>query len=76
LINQFATPIGLQKIGYKMYIIWTIWNAVECLISYFIHVETAHWSLEELDQIFEAPNPVKASLAKKHFIVATGDNVV
>ena len=69
MMKQFATPIGLANIGYKMYVIWAIWNGFECLVSYFIHVETKGYSLEELDDIFSAPNPVKASIAKRTLIV-------
>lgn len=50
-----------------------MWNAIECLVSYFVHVETKGHSLEELDDIFNAHNPVKASLAKKRVMVAAGN---
>jgi hypothetical protein len=74
-MKQFATPIGLQKIGYKMYIIWAIWNYFECFVSYFIHVETKGFSLEELDEIFEQSNPVKYSVEKKRLIVSAQSSV-
>ncbi|OAQ68485.1 lactose permease [Pochonia chlamydosporia 170] len=75
LINQFATPVALERIGYKTYIIFCVWNFVEFAISYFWSVETKGYTLEELDDIFESPNPRKAS-TKKRAIVAGGINQV
>jgi sugar porter (SP) family MFS transporter len=74
LINQFLTPIALQKIGYKTYIIWAFWNAFEFFISYLFNVETKGFTLEELDEVFEAPNPRKASTRKRHVLVDSAGN--
>lgn len=38
-----------------------IWDIVGCVVIYFFVVETKQLSLEELDEIFEAKNPVKKS---------------
>jgi hypothetical protein len=65
LINQFGTPIALQQIGYKTYIIFGLWNYVEFFVSYLYSVETKGFTLEELDAIFESPNPRKASTQKR-----------
>lgn len=65
LVNQFGTPVALEKIGYRTYIIWCIWNFIEFGISYFWSVETKGFTLEELDDIFESPNPRKASVQKR-----------
>lgn len=72
LINQFATPVALERIGYKTYIIWCMWNFIEFSISYFWSVETKGFTLEELDEIFEAPNPRKAS-TQKRLVSASGN---
>lgn len=37
------------------------WDLFEFVFIYFFYVETKGRSLEELDVIFEAPNPRKAS---------------
>jgi hypothetical protein len=37
---------------------------LEATVSYFISVETKNYTLEEMSEIFESPNPVKASLQK------------
>ena len=65
LINQFGTPIALRQIGYKTYIIFGLWNYVEFFVSYLYSVETKGFTLEELDAIFESPNPRKASTQKR-----------
>lgn len=68
LINQFGTPVALAEIGYKTYIIFGVWNLVELVISYFWSVETKGFTLEELDEIFESPNPRKASTKKREVL--------
>lgn len=73
LVNQFGTPVALEKIGYKTYIIWGAWNFIEFGISYFWSVETKGFTLEELDDIFESPNPRKASTQKR--LVSTSGNI-
>ena len=42
---------------------------------YFTAVETKGRSLEELEEIFESPNPVKASLKKQTVVVKEGEGV-
>ncbi|CEJ92741.1 hypothetical protein VHEMI08373 [[Torrubiella] hemipterigena] len=68
LINQFGTPVALAEIGYKTYIIFGVWNLVELVISYFWSVETKGFTLEELDDIFESPNPRKASTQRREVL--------
>lgn len=68
LINQFATPVALQKIGYRTYIIFAVWNIVQWAISYFYSVETKGYTLEELEEIFDSPNPRKASTQKRRVV--------
>ncbi len=62
LLNQFAWPISLAKIGWHTYIVFIIWDAIQFLVWYFLMPETKNRTLEELDRIFEAENPVKESL--------------
>jgi sugar porter (SP) family MFS transporter len=75
LVTQFGTPVALEKIGWKTYVIWTIWNGVEFGISYIIHVETKGYTLEELDQVFASSNPRRESTRKRHVLV-TNDMVI
>jgi hypothetical protein len=64
LLNQFCFPVALQKIGWYTYIVFIVWDLFEATVSYFVSVETKNHTLEELSEIFESPNPVKASLQK------------
>lgn len=65
LLNQFAWPVSMQNIGWITYVIFTIWDAIQAFIIYMYLPETKGRTLEELDEIFAAKNPVKASTAKK-----------
>lgn len=65
LLNQFAWPVSLQKIGWKTYIIFTVWCAIQSTVVYFFIPETKNRTLEELDEIFNSKNPVKTSVQKK-----------
>jgi hypothetical protein len=50
------TPIGIQNLGWRFWIIFTIFNAVCLPIIYFLYPETAHRSLEDMDDYFRG-NP-------------------
>ncbi|EME41001.1 hypothetical protein DOTSEDRAFT_74520 [Dothistroma septosporum NZE10] len=76
LLNQFAWPISLADIGWKTYIVFIVWCAVQTVVFYFFLPETKGRTLEELDQIFEARNPVKASLHRKKIAVANDGTVL
>lgn len=75
LLNQFAWPISLKSIGWKTYIVFTVWDAVQELVWYLMMPETKQRTLEELDEIFEARNPVKHSL-KAHKLALNSDHQV
>jgi len=70
LLNQFAWPISLAKIGWHTYIVFVVWDFVQLIVFYFLLPETKKRTLEELDNIFEAPNPVKASLIPQKVAIA------
>ncbi|TPX15812.1 uncharacterized protein E0L32_000146 [Thyridium curvatum] len=56
LFNGIAvtiTPIGLEKIGWRYYLIWTAFNASFVPMVYFLYPETKGLSLEQIDHIFE-----------------------
>lgn len=65
LLNQFAWPVSMDKIGWHTYIIFTIWCGVQTVVIFFCIPETKNRTLEELDEIFNSSNPVRTSLAKK-----------
>ncbi|WRT68505.1 uncharacterized protein IL334_005481 [Kwoniella shivajii] len=62
VLGQLTTPIALQKIGWLTYLPWVCWDLIETGIWYLVAVETKGRTLEELDAIFDSPNPVRASL--------------
>lgn len=63
-VNTYGAPIALKKIGWRLYIIYTVWNVLQTAWIYFFFVETKGRTLEELDAIFESDHPVKESLKK------------
>ena len=58
---------------------FVFWDTFEMTFMYFFFVETKGLTLEELDVIFEAKNPRKASVetakARKRLIMAGRDEV-
>ena len=75
-VNTYGAPIALERIQWRIYIIYTVWNMVQTLWIYFFFVETRGRTLEELDVIFEAKNPVKESLKKAREVEAISANQV
>ncbi|TVY33369.1 Lactose permease [Lachnellula subtilissima] len=76
MLNQFAWPVSLQKIGWHTYIIFTIWCGIQATVVYFFIPETKNRTLEELDEIFKSKSPVKKSIQKKRLgLDAYGDVV-
>lgn len=76
LLNQFAWPVSLAKIGWHTYLVFIIWDACQFFIFYFFLPETKGRTLEELDEIFAARNPVKASLKRQRITVTTENTIV
>lgn len=60
-INLFAGPIALKNIGYRYIFVFVFWDVFEAVCWWFFGVEARGRSLEELDWIYDQPNPVKAS---------------
>lgn len=76
LTTQFGNPVGLANIHWRYYIIWSVWCIVQAVIFYFLFPETKNRTLEELDEIFNAKNPVKKSIEKKKLDVDANENIV
>lgn len=65
LVNMFVIPIALEKIRWRTYIVFLATCAFEGVYYFFIMVETKGHTLEEMNEIFRAKDPKKASLIKK-----------
>ncbi|KAF7919086.1 uncharacterized protein EAE98_009406 [Botrytis deweyae] len=76
LVNQFAYPVALEKIKWKTYIAFVLWCPIQALVIYFFIPETKNRTLEELDDIFRAKNPRKASLEKKKLALDDSANII
>lgn len=70
VLNTYVPPIAITRSGWRFYLLYVIWDAFGVVVIYFCFVETRGWSLEEIEHLFNAKNPVKASLQKKNVIVA------
>jgi sugar porter (SP) family MFS transporter len=66
VIIQYSSGPALEKIGYYFYIVFVFWDLLEGVFIYFFFPETKERTLEELSEVFEAPNPVKKSLQKRN----------
>lgn len=63
--DTYGIAVGMEKIGWKLYLVYIGWICVELATIFFLFVETAGKTLEELSDVFNAPNPVKASLKRE-----------
>lgn len=64
VVNTYGIPVGMEAIGWKLYLVYIGWIMIEIVVIYFFFVETAGKTLEEMGEIFEAKNPRKASTQK------------
>jgi MFS family permease len=76
VVNTYGISVGMEKIGWKLYLVYIVWICVELVVVYFFFVETKGKTLEELSEVFEAPNPRKASTRKVKVAVLEGGQVV
>lgn len=70
LVNQFGIGNAMAVISWHTYIILAGWNIVQAVFIYFFAVETCKRTLEELTEIFDAPNPRKRSTQKQQVLVS------
>ncbi|KAL0632722.1 hypothetical protein Q9L58_008390 [Maublancomyces gigas] len=72
--NQYVTPIGLGDVKWKFYFLYIAWDLFQASFIYLFYVETKDRTLEELNEIFNAPFPKAHSL--KRVTVAIEENGV
>ncbi|KAJ7815940.1 general substrate transporter [Mycena olivaceomarginata] len=63
-INTFANSVGLKNLSWKYYFVFVAWDLIASVLWYFLGVETVGRTLEQLDTIFDAPWPARASTQK------------
>ena len=52
------TPIGIQTLGWRFYIIWTVLNFAFVPTIYLFYPETSNRTLEDIDRYFRENNDV------------------
>ncbi|KAJ6132683.1 hypothetical protein N7471_007898 [Penicillium samsonianum] len=77
------TPIGIETLRWKFYIIWTVLNLVFVPTIYFFYPETANRQLEDIDLFFRDNqsvlihnNPEAVSLLRPERYIETEQNLV
>lgn len=53
-----VTPVGIQNLGWKFYVIWAVVNAVILPIIWVVFPETANRTLEDLDAYYRENPPL------------------
>ncbi len=76
IVNTFGISVGIEAIGWRLYLVYIGWIVVEIVVIYFFFVETAGKTLEELGEIFAAKNPRKASVKKVKMDIDSSGRVV
>lgn len=64
-INTFAAPVAMKNISYWFYVFYSLFDLAQFVFIYFYFVETKSLTMEELDEVFEAANPRKASVRRR-----------
>ncbi|KAL8789539.1 MAG: hypothetical protein Q9195_006766 [Heterodermia aff. obscurata] len=49
----YVTPNAIDRLGYKLYIVWAVLNASFVPVTWLFYPETARRSLEDMDRVFE-----------------------
>ncbi|WVW87123.1 hypothetical protein I302_109180 [Kwoniella bestiolae CBS 10118] len=75
-INQFAGPIALGNIQYKYIYIFVGWDVVEAILWFLFCVESQGRTIEQLEWVYNQPNPVKASLKVDKVVIESTGKVV
>lgn len=76
LVNQFGIGNAISAIGWHTYILLAGWNIVQAVFIYFFAVETNKRTLEELSEVFDAPNPRKKSTEPQQLLVSESTDQV
>ncbi|KAI2732622.1 hypothetical protein CBS147332_1761 [Penicillium roqueforti] len=63
-VQTYGIGVGIQKVGYKIWVVYIVYNSIQLVLSWLFFPETSRLSLEEINTVFETPgvHPVKMSL--------------
>ncbi|RDW56878.1 hypothetical protein BP5796_12945 [Coleophoma crateriformis] len=64
-IVTYASGPAFQHLKYYFYLVFATWDILEWAVIFFFFPETKGRTLEELEEVFSAKNPVKKSLEKR-----------
>jgi MFS family permease len=64
VVQTYGISVGISKLGYKIWVVYIVYNSIQLVLVKFLFPETSKLSLEDIDYIFETPgeHPVKLSL--------------
>jgi len=66
LFNTYVTPVAMDAIGWKYYIVWCGWLGIMFAIVYFFFPETGDKDLEEVADTFGDLIAGRAAMEKQH----------
>lgn len=64
LYNTYVTAVALDAIDYRYYFVFVGLNIIYAAVWFFFGVETRGRTLEEMEEVFNAKFPPRASLQK------------
>ena len=56
--NQYINPIALDHLGWKYYVFYCVWLAIELATVYFFYIETRNTPLEEIAKHFDGDKAI------------------
>lgn len=56
VIAAFVNPIGLERIGWRYYIVFCVFLVVFLAVTWVLFPETKGYSLEEIKVLFDGPD--------------------
>jgi hypothetical protein len=68
-INTYAAPVGMTNSGWKFSIMYLVVDALGVVVIYLTFVETKGRTLDEIDENFADPKPVKRSLKRRQVVI-------
>lgn len=64
VFNQYVNPIGLQKLGWKFYLVYIVILVIQVIMIYFYFVETKGLPLEEISRVIDGDDAAGAVVAE------------